>query len=82
MNDGVKPTTVNCGLDDLKSSLANAQQWGLLEKVKRNCVDERDEKVKSGRIRPARFLVPAEWLIHFKQLRQTNESRFPVFPTR
>lgn len=43
---GAKPTTANRDLDDLKSSLAKAQQWGFMEvhpieKVKRTRVDDR-----------------------------------------
>jgi integrase len=43
---GTKPSTVNRDLDDLKSSLAKAQQWGFIEvhpieKVKRTRVDDR-----------------------------------------
>jgi integrase len=43
---GAKPSTVNRDLDDLKSSLAKAQQWGFIEvhpieKVKRTRVDDR-----------------------------------------
>lgn len=43
---GTKPSTVNRDLDDLKSSLGKAQQWGFIEvhpieKVKRTRVDDR-----------------------------------------
>ncbi len=43
---GAKPSTVNRDLDDLKSSLAKAQQWGFIEihpieKIKRMRVDDR-----------------------------------------
>lgn len=43
---GIKPSTVNRDLDDLKSSLGKAQQWGFIEvhpieKVKRTRVDDR-----------------------------------------
>lgn len=43
---GTKPSTVNRDLDDLKSSLGKAQQWGFIEvhpieKVRRTRVDDR-----------------------------------------
>lgn len=46
LNAGAKPSTVNRDLDDLKSSLGKAVQWGFIqahpvEKVKRTRVDDR-----------------------------------------
>ena len=46
LKGGAKPSTVNRDLDDLKSSLAKAQQWGFIEhhpigKVRRSRVDDR-----------------------------------------
>jgi integrase len=66
---GKKPSTVNRDLDDIKSTLGKAVQWGFLErhpieKVRRTRVDDRAT---------VRFLTNEEQIALFKALDQREE---------